>query len=373
MERIISAILTLFFILLQVLTAFAQEENVVENRTEDTTNVEKDKNSLLPIPVVYYTPESGLFFGASLLYNFYIDRKKPINPSQIQLAGGYTTKDQLLIFIPFQLFWNQNQWRSVGELGFYNYAYPFYGIGNESSPDRFSTYRALFPRLRFFLLKEVKSHLFIGGRYWLENYDITNWDKNGVFVQEEYEGSRYNRTSGIGPALIYDTRDGIYYPTRGHYLESFIEINNTFTGSTHNYTAVSLDYAYYYPLFSNTVIAGNAFSLLNFGTVPFNRLAQLGGNKKMRGYFQGYFQDKNLLLGQLELRQKLFWRIGMTLFGSAGQVAQRIGAFGIDRWNFAGGTGLRYQFDTEKKVNIRLDYAVGKQSSGFYISFNEAF
>lgn len=154
MERIISAILTLFFILLQVLTAFAQEENVVENRTEDTTNVEKDKNSLLPIPVVYYTPESGLFFGASLLYNFYIDRKKPINPSQIQLAGGYTTKDQLLIFIPFQLFWNQNQWRSVGELGFYNYAYPFYGIGNESSPDRFSTYRALFPRLRFFYSKK---------------------------------------------------------------------------------------------------------------------------------------------------------------------------------------------------------------------------
>lgn len=373
MRYVIRAKLIVLAIIIAISSNFAQEKGRGEEVPLDSAEVETDENSLLPIPVVYYTPESGLFFGASLLYNFYLDRRKPINASQMQLAGGYTTKDQLLIFIPFQLFWNQNKWRSSGELGFYNYAYPFFGIGNNSSQNEFSTYRALFPRFRILLLKEIKPNLFFGGRYWFENYDIINWNESGYFAQEDFEGSRYNRTSGIGPAIIYDSRDGIYYPTRGHYLESFIEINSTYTGSTQNYTAVSLDYAYYYPLTNETVIAGNALSLSNFGTVPFNRLAQLGGNKKMRGYFQGYFQDNNLLLGQLELRQKLFWRIGMTIFGSAGQVAERIGDFKMNRWNYAGGAGLRYQFDKQKKVNIRLDYAIGKQSSGFYLSFNEAF
>ncbi len=373
MKQLFHATMIAFLLLSFKTFIFAQEEPLQENKPVDSTKIETDKNSLFPLPVVYYTPEAGLFFGASLLYNFYINREKPINASQVQLAAGYTTKDQLLIFIPFQLFWNQNKWRSIGELGLYNYAYPFYGVGNSNSQDIYSTYRALFPRARIFLLKEFKPNLYIGGRYWFENYDITSWDENGDFAQQDFEGAVYNRTSGIGPALIYDSRDGIYYPTEGHYLESFVEINNTYTGSTQNYTAVSFDYAYYYPLFDKTVVAGNAFSLSNFGTVPFNRLAQLGGNKKMRGYFQGFFQDKNLLLGQLEIRQELFWRIGMTVFGSAGQVAESLIGFGMSRWNYAGGAGLRFRFDMQKKINVRLDYAVGKNSSGFYISFNEAF
>jgi hypothetical protein len=102
-------------------------------------------------------------------------------------------------------------------------------------------------------------------------------------------------------------------------------------------------------------------------------LAQLGGNKKMRGYFQGYFQDNNLLLGQFEVRQELFWRIGLTAFGSAGQTAHTWGDYGMNRWNYAAGGGLRFTFDTKKHINVRLDYAIGKDSNGFYIAFNEAF
>ncbi len=372
--KFLKTVTFVFVIILSASTSgISQGTELVAPLPIDSAKMELDENSIFPLPVVYYTPESGLFFGASLLYNFYINREKPINASQIQLAAGYTTKDQLLIFLPFQLYWNKNQWRSIGELGFYNYAYPFYGIGNNNDQEVYTTYRALFPRARIFFLKQLKSNLYVGARYWFENYDIIQWDKTDNFTREDVEGADYNRTSGIGPALIYDTRDGVYYPTSGHYLESFIEINHRYTGSTHNYTTLSFDYAYYYPLFEKTVVAANAFSLSNFGAVPFNRLAQLGGNKKMRGYFQGFFQDKNLLLAQLEVRQELFWRIGMTVFGSAGQVAKQLNEFGMKRWNYAGGAGLRFRFDTKKKINVRLDYAVGKNSNGFYVSFNEAF
>ena len=339
----------------------------------DTALYETDKNSLFPLPVVYYTPESGLFYGASILYNFFISREKPINPSQIQLAAGYTTKNQTLIFIPFQLYWDKNNWRSTGELGFYNYAYPMYGIGNNGDPEEFTTYRAIFPRVRAFYMKQIKPNLFVGLRYWFENYDIIVWDSAGIFQREDFNGADYNRTSGIGPALIYDTRDAIYYPREGHYLETYLEWNNTYTGSTHNYSMLSIDYAYYYSLFDKTVLAANAFTMTGFGSIPFNRLAQLGGNKKMRGYFQGYFQDKKLALLQLEWRQELFWRIGLVAFGSTGQVAESFSDYGMNRWHYAGGGGLRFTFDTKKHINVRLDYALGKESSGFYISFNEAF
>jgi hypothetical protein len=45
----------------------------------------------------------------------------------------------------------------------------------------------------------------------------------------------------------------------------------------------------------------------------------------------------------------------------------------MNRWNYAAGAGLRFTFDTKKHINVRLDYAVGKESNGFYIAFNEAF
>ncbi|MFQ3213896.1 MAG: outer membrane protein assembly factor BamA [Marivirga sp.] len=339
----------------------------------DSTLYETDENSLFPLPVVYYTPESGLFFGVSLLYNFFIDRKKPVNPSQLQLAAGYTTKDQLLLFVPFQLYWHQNNWRSTGEMGYYNYAYPFYGIGNAGDTDSFSTYRAKFPRFRIFLQKQTKPNLFLGIRYWFENYNIIEWDNSGAYKQNDFSGGDYNRTSGIGPALTYDSRDAIYYPRKGHYLESYLEWNHSLTGSTHEYFVASIDYAYYHSIWDKSVLAFNAFGVAGTGDIPFNRIAQLGGNKKMRGYFQGYFQDNNLLLGQLEWRQELFWRFGLVGFGSIGQVADKFSNYGMDRWHYAGGAGLRFAFDTKKHINVRLDYALGKESSGFYISFNEAF
>jgi outer membrane protein assembly factor BamA len=158
-----------------------------------------------------------------------------------------------------------------------------------------------------------------------------------------------------------------------HYLESYLEWNHSLTGSTHEYFVASIDYAYYHSIWDKSVLAFNAFGVAGTGDIPFNRIAQLGGNKKMRGYFQGYFQDNNLLLGQLEWRQELFWRFGLVGFGSIGQVADKFSNYGMDRWHYAGGAGLRFAFDTKKHINVRLDYALGKESSGFYISFNEAF
>ena len=39
----------------------------------------------------------------------------------------------------------------------------------------------------------------------------------------------------------------------------------------------------------------------------------------------------------------------------------------------AGGLGLRLQASTTYKVNVRIDYAVGKDSDGLYFSIGEAF
>lgn len=42
-----------------------------------------------------------------------------------------------------------------------------------------------------------------------------------------------------------------------------------------------------------------------------------------------------------------------------------------DRWLPSAGVGYRFEF--KPRVNVRLDYGIGKGSSGFYFQVGEAF
>jgi len=120
----------------------------------------------------------------------------------------------------------------------------------------------------------------------------------------------------------------------------------------------------------------------------------VGGNSFIRGYFTGTYQDDHLLAFETEYRMpfwnddtdaplKHFWkRLGMVFFASGAQVYGQDGKFGFDRFNYAIGGGLRVLFNSESRLNIRIDYAVsisrdsagpGKQQTGLYFFLSEAF
>jgi hypothetical protein len=75
---------------------------------------------------------------------------------------------------------------------------------------------------------------------------------------------------------------------------------------------------------------------------------------------------------QSEARLNLVGRLGMVAFASVGQVSEN---FSIKPAYLlpSGGIGLRFMFNTKERINMRLDYAIGKNSSGFYASIGEAF
>ena len=90
-------------------------------------------------------------------------------------------------------------------------------------------------------------------------------------------------------------------------------------------------------------------------------------------YNRGYLEDQYFApfrTGfQMEVRQTLYKRWGYTAFaGSA--ILSNENESGI----FPGlGLGLRFKMDRKANYNLRLDYALGRQSNAFYISFGEAF
>jgi outer membrane protein assembly factor BamA len=103
----------------------------------------------------------------------------------------------------------------------------------------------------------------------------------------------------------------------------------------------------------------------------------MGGSSRMRGFYDGRFNDRNMITFQAELRQNIWRRIGATVWGGAGNVFESFDTF---RWNQTlpnYGIGLRWEF--KKRVNIRIDYGFGRKDNfgrmihSFMFQINEAF
>lgn len=99
----------------------------------------------------------------------------------------------------------------------------------------------------------------------------------------------------------------------------------------------------------------------------------MGGSYVMRGYFEGRFRDKSLLVFQAEYRMPLFWRLGAVGFVGVGNVAEKFSQLDLGNLKSAYGIGLRFLFDRKERIQLRMDIGWGKNSSGFYFSIFEAF
>jgi hypothetical protein len=93
----------------------------------------------------------------------------------------------------------------------------------------------------------------------------------------------------------------------------------------------------------------------------------------MRGFYEGHFRDKNMLMLQTEARIKVYRKWGITLFAHSGVLANDRLKFALPYSHSAGGAGIRYMFDAKRRVNVRLDYAISKEAQLMYFTIGEAF
>ena len=101
--------------------------------------------------------------------------------------------------------------------------------------------------------------------------------------------------------------------------------------------------------------------------------AYTGMSSDLRGYETGRYRNHAYWAAQAEVRQRLVGRFGAVLFGGIGESTDKIADFGKGKWLPAVGAGLRYQPSRETPINLRVDYARGKDSHALYISVGEAF
>jgi outer membrane protein assembly factor BamA len=368
MRKTIYTILTL---LIAVNFSFLKAGNGSENNPAK----KKCKNRIVASPFAFYTPETSVAFGGAGSYVFRVDKCKNENtrPSSISPVIIYTLKKQFKVQLGTELFFPNNSYQLKADVKFEKFPFKFYGIGIDTLEEDEEVYT---PRnTAFFLsfLKNLGKGFYAGLQYQLINWNIIEKEAGRQLDSGLIAGSEEGTVSGVSLVLRRDTRDHIYFPVKGDLFEFNARFYPEFLGSTMEYSTLTLDLRKYISLFSTHVFAVQGLMKAQSGTVPFFDLAGFGGEYLMRGYYQGRFRDKNMLVFQAEYRLPLFRRFGAVGFAGAGTVAGRFSELGSGDLKFSYGFGLRYLFDKKEKIRIRMDFAFGEGTSGFYFSVFEAF
>ena len=342
------------------------------------------RNRWVVLPVLYYTPETRLAFGAtgSFYFRFKGDSTNS-RPSTVQALAAYTINKQILLSAPFNLFMKQEKYWLNGQVAFYRYPYVFNGIGIDRPPGYVEDYTAQFPRVFLRALQQVRKGLYLGVRLRFQDTrlvstaDSAATDAGNVpsgLGTHAVPGGRGGISSGVGLALNWDTRDNLFFPRKGWFVQlSNLHQSGAFF-SDFDFDTYTVDLRRYLASKNEHVLALQAYGEWNFGHTPFNRMAQIGGPNRMRGYQQGTYRDKKQLVFQAEYRSPYWRNLGFTVFSGFGGIADASQDFTLPDMLWTYGVGSRWRILPKERINFRFDLGFTEEGDReFYFTIGEAF
>jgi len=350
------------------LTALAQEK-IQHDSLPLTSNRER-----LVFPFVVESPETKWGFGGVAAVFFKPKEDDSLTrTSDVNLLGLYTLRNQLILVLSSTIFFPHENHIIRFQTSYSYYPDNFWGLGNKTLPSD----KEAFSQKQYFInpqfLLRVHKKLYVGLSYEFQHTGDVNYTHGGVFDRENIAGRHGGNTSGIGPMLTWDSRNASYSPSAGFFGELQYIVFNKVMGSSFNFTLLNVDLRKYIQLAPSCILALQGIGGFASGTTPFRKLEELGGPDMMRGYYGGRFTDKCLVAAQAEVRQHLFWRVGCVMFGALGQVSPAMDGFSINSFHYTYGAGLRLALSKQEKLNLRVDYGIGKGSNAVSLQLREAF
>jgi hypothetical protein len=326
-----------------------------------------------PLPIVNPTLENGLAVLGGYLYR--LDPADTKTPPSVTGFGGMKTSNGTWAVTGLQtlhLAHDAVRLTAVAAYGDINYA--FFGIGQDAGNAGVSIeLNQTGPVGMAEGLYRIRPRWYLGARYLLLKMRVTSGDVEMPGGPTLPAADAELRTAGLGPRLDYDSRDSTFYPRRGAQMQAIVGFYGKGIGGQREYQSYQAWINHYHALGPRNVLAWHASACAVEGSVPFYDLCLLGKNQDLRGYPTGQYRDRSMLAAQAEWRTELWWRIGAAAYFGGGAVAPTLTAVTWKETLPGGGAGLRFTLADRNHVNLRVDYAWGKNSSALYVGVAEAF
>jgi outer membrane protein assembly factor BamA len=366
-------IIFLIFLSSEITTA-QDETDIVETLVYEPDSTIERGLTFNGYPYAYYTPETQLAFGLGGILIFYTSKERELLPSKITGSAYYTTSSQYKVSLNPVFYFFKNKFYLNTPVSFGHFVDKFWGVGNNTNETGNEDYTR--DGFSATLTAQIPPVLFLSDRTGLifeyDNTEISDKKNNAFLINDIVPGNNGAELFGIGTDLVWDTRDNIFFPNSGGYQYFKFMFYPSF--NDYVFSLFEIDVRHFEAISQDHIIASNFYFASAIGEIPFYKLPALGGQNRMRGYFEGRYRDKAYTMLQLEYRQYFWWKFGFAVFAGAGDVASDITKFQLKELKYSYGLGLRFLFNKEEKVNLRMDIGFGNDgNSGIYFGLEEAF
>ncbi len=319
----------------------------------------------------HYSNDTGFGLGAVASLHYRPDMTDTVTPrSIVSFAADATTKAHFMLKAEGYHIFRDDKSRLIYELGFRYLQDKYWGIGYDacSNDDNETKYHYMTLEANAAYIFRLGRSMFVGPMVSFDYYMSRDVKRPDLYPYLEDNVARW----GPGVSLQLDTRDNLTAPKRGAYVRLDFRYMPKFIGNAGGMTVTELTAAGYFGVWRDCTMAVGGHTRLTMGLVPFNMMSTVGGSHFMRGYFDGRYRDCNEVDVCVELRQRVWRRSGLVVWGGMGVIFDKFS--NIDFGHLLPNYGLGYRWEFKHNVNIRLDVGFGRNGErNFIFNINEAF
>lgn len=325
------------------------------------------------IPGPNYSATTGLGLGLLGTATYSADHTDPTLPrSNASVYSNMTTAGFFMVGLRGNHIFPHESFQLDYKVNLSTFSTSYWGMGyaNADNDDNETDYRRNRINAMARFMVKLAPNTYIGP---FVNYRVTqasDVNEDFSYLWQGQDKTIHTYTAGL--SFTYDSRDFMLNASKG----VFMQIDQTFTprcfgNGKYNFSTTEATFATYGKLWKGAILAGELHGQFNYGHIPWSQLATVGSNDRMRGYYEGRYNDKNVIEGQVELRQHIKGRNGVVAWIA---LANAFPDFKNIAWRYTlPNAGVGYRWEFKKRINIRVDYGFTRNGGGFIFNINEAF
>ena len=373
MKHIIWFALALFVGLGTTTRGYAQPMSFTdpEDGAFDMSDYLLNRKGVFPVPIVITEPAVGYGGGVMLLYfseslaesgRRAKESGETMTPPNVTGVGALGTENGSRGAGLFHFHtWDGDRYRYLGALANGRANLDYYGALN-----RGRSYELKGTFLVQQLLARIgDSHWYIGPRY---TYFKSDTRFTGEAADELRLKDHELSVGKLGLVVDYDSRDNMFYPTRGSYAELEAQFARGWLGGSKSFETYRARGYSWLPLNPKWTLGVRLDGQTTGGSVPFYAQPYID----LRGVSRGRYQDKTALVAETELRWNVTPRWSVSGFTGIGKAYGRWRTFSEADNVVSVGAGFRYLIARKLGLAVGIDVAHSKDQNAFYIQVGSA-
>ncbi len=322
---------------------------------------------LVPItePAVGYGAAGGLAFLDRPLGAAIGGHDRP----DIAFVGGLGTENNTWGALAGDMrYWLDGRLQTLAGFLYSSFNLDFYGIGEDADLGGEALRYNLEPKGGMLQAKYriADTHVWAGLGYAFVTTQVAFDAPPGTAGLPEFRSE--TDLGGLTPSLTYDTRDNIFTPTRGTYVEGSVGLFGEALGGDDEFQRARIIGMQFLKPGAPWYLGFRADASFSFGDVPF----YLRPFVYLRGVPALRYQGEEVAQLEAELRWQFWKRWSAVGFTGVGAAWSDLAPDDDSQSATTVGTGFRYEIARKYGIHMGLDVAFGPEDTVFYIQFGSA-